>query len=194
MLRCAESNLCLPLFRFSPVVEEGSLRIQWNANSLNHWSKWQCPRWEDANYSGRKIRSFTHHTIQGGLPELGGPVCFALRISESELWSLQTGYWSSLEVSAANDLNFLVGGGDTDKAFPLLCVCIPMTLHFGSSESVRGNKEIITHLIANSQKETTCRLLGRNSMYISPVKLTSIASLERKYWCWQSLDVACTMT
>lgn len=125
------ASLCRvkPVFvKICPCDGKSSLRIRWNVYSLNHWSMWECLRWEDANYSGRKIRSFAHHTIQGGLPKLGGAVCVALRISGSEQCSLQTGYWPSLEVSAANYLNFLVGGGDTDKTLPLFCVCLSTTL------------------------------------------------------------------
>lgn len=44
-----------------------------------------------------------------------------LKISESEQCSLRTGYWPPLEVSAANYLSFLSGGGDTDKTLPPFC-------------------------------------------------------------------------
>lgn len=70
-----------------------------------------------------RLDPLAHHTSQGGLPKLGGHVCVAVRISESEQCSLQTGYWPSLEVSVANYLNFLSGGGDTDKTLPLFCLC-----------------------------------------------------------------------
>lgn len=52
----------------------------------------------------------------------GGTVSVPLRISESEQCSLQTGYLPSLEVSAANYLSFLSGGGDTDKTLPFFCL------------------------------------------------------------------------
>lgn len=155
---------------------------------------WQCLRWEDANYSGRKIRSFAHHTIQGGLPELGELVCVALRISESEQCFLQTGYWPSLEVSVANYLNFLSGGGNTDKTLPLFCPCLSTTVLFGTRRCVSGKKERQLFFSLQTLRKMTCRLVERNSMHISQVKTTSTASPGGKYWCWQSLDVPCIMT
>lgn len=116
------------------------------------------------NYSGRKIRSFAHHTIQGGLPKLGRPVCVACRITESEQCSHQTGYWPSLEVSVANYLNFLVVGGDTDKKLFPSFVSV-RRLHFGSCKCVRGNKETIINLAAIFLDKNTCRLVRRNSRH-----------------------------
>lgn len=55
-------------------------------------------------------------------------LCVLLRITESEQCSLQIGYWPSLEMSEANYLYFLVGGGDTDKTHPVFGVCLLITL------------------------------------------------------------------
>lgn len=130
------------------------------------------------NYSGRKIRSFAHHTIQGGLPKLGRPVCVACRITESEQCSHQTGYWPSLEVSVANYLNFLVVGGDTDKTLPLFCVCSSITLRIMSSVSEEIRRQLLISLRSFWTK-TPVGLSGE-TLDISPVKLTSVASLEKK--------------
>lgn len=106
----------------------------------------QCVRWEDANYSGRKIRSLAPHTIRGGLPNL----CVALRISELEQCSLQTGYWPSLEVSAANYENFLSGGGDADKTSSLLSLFVDHVNPL--DQEIEREKIIIIVILANSVK------------------------------------------
>lgn len=51
------------------------------------------------------------------------------RISDLEQCPLHRGYWPSLEVRTANYLNFLSGGGDTDKTLPLFCPCLLITVH-----------------------------------------------------------------
>lgn len=75
-----------------------------------HWEGFCSFRWEDANGSGKE--DLTHYTsIQGGLPQVRWD-CDAFRITGLEQCSLQTGYWSWLELRATNYLNFLSGGGD----------------------------------------------------------------------------------
>ena len=156
---------------------------------------WQCLRWEDASYSGRMIRSFAlHHTIQGGLPKPSRAcVCVLPPGSVSQNSALfKQDIGPRLRWVRLINLNFLSGGGDTDKTLPLFCVCLSITLLFGSRGWVGRKRQAIIHLAAN--RKATCSLVERNLMYMSTVKTTSITSFEGKYWCWQSLAIPCTMT
>ncbi len=157
-----------------------------NVYGLNHWSVCQNLVWEDANYSGRKMSSFAHHTIPGGLPKLGGPVCAVSQ--NSALFKQDIGprlrwVWLITWTSYLEELTLI-------KLF-LSFVSVGQSRHTLNHVGVsKETKATVIHYNAISEK----RPVEGNLMYLSAVKMTSIASFVGKYWCWQSLDVACTMT